>query len=914
MLGPDLTPQRFHEADSEWLRSFSLQDTKCLVVCRGPVRMEAFEIFQELGMREFGMLLSEKDSVVYPRCLAPEIRSLSFPANIHRVPDYMGAGQEEKIQRIAQIVEIARDHDYTHIFAGYGFMAEDADFIEAIEDAGIGFFGPSSSVIRRAGAKDEAKKLARSLNNAVIPGIDDISSRALMARVKDRKGLEGVAKEHGLDFNFDAAKAPEENAEDLLQLGYANTLELVTIEELQRAGERESEEIWAQYPGKRIRFKCIGGGGGKGQRVVSQPDEIAGAVMEILAEQKVTEPGSNRNFLIELNLETTRHNEIQVIGNGDWAVALGGRDCSIQMHEQKQLEFSLTSELLEDAAGRESGPRADTLAKDAQTLLAMERDAEAFGQGVGLDSVSTFECIVEGFDHFFMEMNTRIQVEHGVTELAYRLKFSNPNDSGEFFQVERLIEAMVLLSLHGKRLPRPEREPRHTSGAEIRVNATNSALQPHAGGMIRQWSEPIAHEIRDDQGIGTRNPDTGAFMYYNLAGAYDSNIALILSYGENREHNLERLSEILRSTELRGDDLETNIPVQYGLINWILGQDPMMKPNTRFLTHYLAAVGSLQIIAQDVDLDLASGQLLENAVNGDARKVIAAKETLLLRPLRRLLAAPHSLAGFIGRYQDRFWREEAGDFDFKVNPLEVLETLYHYLHMDFLPGKPASEMIWEDDRASLEGALEFYDEVRRLTRSENWSDVQGVLAQPECEAIAPGNPELWAQCQAAHAGYQAGLELLLVIARIGARSGFSDIRVGDDFEPIFPEQYGDPEIADPLIRALAPPPKASSNEILTPMGGAFYGREAPHLPLLAEEGMHFDEGQPLFIIEVMKMFNKIPAPFAGTVTRCVIENTEGAVVTKGQKIFEIEPDEVVVEESEEEIQERRQSVTLALLR
>ena len=152
-----------------------------------------------------------------------------------------------------------------------------------------------------------------------------------------------------------------------------------------------------------------------------------------------------------------------------------------------------------------------------------------------------------------------------------------------------------------------------------------------------------------------------------------------------------------------------------------------------------------------------------------------------------------------------------------------------------------------------------------------------------------------------------------MIARIGTRSGFTEIRVDDGFEPIFPDQYNDPEIQSGLIRNLAPPPKASANEILTPMGGAFYAREAPHLPVLAEEGMDFEAGQPLFIIEVMKMFNKITAPFAGTVTRCLIENADGAVVSKGQKIFEIEPDEVVVELSDDEIEERRRSVTLELL-
>ena len=78
---------RAHESDSEWIRSFDVSDIKCLVVCRGPVRKEAFDVFDEIGIREYGMLLSEKDSVVYPRCLAPELRDLRFPSNVHRVAD-----------------------------------------------------------------------------------------------------------------------------------------------------------------------------------------------------------------------------------------------------------------------------------------------------------------------------------------------------------------------------------------------------------------------------------------------------------------------------------------------------------------------------------------------------------------------------------------------------------------------------------------------------------------------------------------------------------------------------------------------------------------------------------------------------------------------------------------------------------
>ena len=97
------------------------------------------------------------------------------------------------------------------------------------------------------------------------------------------------------------------------------------------------------------------------------------------------------------------------------------------------------------------------------------------------------------------------------------------------------------------------------------------------------------------------------------------------------------------------------------------------------------------------------------------------------------------------------------------------------------------------------------------------------------------------------------------------------------------------------------------------MGGAFYAREAPHLPPLVEVGRHFDAGQPLFVIEVMKMFNKVLAPFSGTVTACLMEGRDGTVVAKGQTIFKIEPDVRVVPESESDRAARIRASTLALL-
>ena len=903
----------FHESEDDWVRGFGLDDLKILVVCRGPVRMEAFQVFDEAGVAEYGMLLSEKDSVVYPRCLAPELRAFRFPHNVHRVQDYMGVGQEEKLERIGEIVGIARDHGYTHVFAGYGFMAEDAEFVAAVEEAGIGFVGPSSRVIRRAGAKDEAKKLARGLGNAVIPGVDDISSRALLAKADGRKALEKLARQHDLEFDWDDARSPEENAEALLQAGYSATVELVTIADLEAAATEVCAGIWRDYPDHRIRFKHIGGGGGKGQRVVRNPGEIGAAVMDVLAESKVVEPGSNRNFLIELNIESTRHNEIQLIGNGEWCLSLGGRDCSVQMHEQKLVEVSLTKELLETEAERAAGRTREVLKGDQETLRHMEEEGERFGEATGLDSVSTFECIVSGFDHFFMEMNTRIQVEHGVTELAYRLRFRHPDDPQRYFDVEYLIEAMCLLARHGKRVPRPERVQRAVSGLEVRINATNAALQPHAGGVIRSWSRPIEGETRFDQGIGLRNPDTDSFVWYNLAGAYDSNVALLLCEGASRRENYERMAEILRRTELRGDDLHTNLPVHYGLIQWFLGRGVMAEPNTRFMQGYLAAVGALQKLVEDVDYGVAWRTLLERCPDDASRKVLAAKETLLLRPLARLFADPHVLGGFLGRFDGEFWQLRDGKVEFAENPVHMLQRLYHFLDLEVRPDEPPSEQIWEHDEEILRSAVEFYAEVEARTGVRSAADLDALFGGGPNADLTRGDAALWEPSVAAHRGFQLGLDLLLAIPRVGQRSRFLGITVDDGLQVVFPEEFRDSARAAELARALAPPPPAASDEIVTPMGGTFYAREAPHLPVLVAEGDHFEAGQPLFVIEVMKMFNKVTAPFAGTVVANEMEGKDGTVVQKGQRIFRIVPDERIEPESPEAQAARRRETTLALL-
>ncbi|MDH5671552.1 MAG: biotin carboxylase [Myxococcales bacterium] len=918
MLNREHLRQSYAENASPWVRSFHLSEIKCLIVCRGPVRKEAMDTFDAIGIAEYGILLSEKDSIVYPKCLAPELRDFRFPHNIHRVPDYMGAGAAEKQERIDEIIAIARDGRYTHLFAGYGFMAEDADFIEAVERAGLRFMGPASRVARAVGAKDEAKKLARGLGISVTPGVDNVSALALLRRCKNLKALEQLAAKHELGCELSAARELSDNAEALLQAGYGRGVELVTIEELQAEAARQCETIWSSHPEHRIRFKYIGGGGGKGQRVISKADEVAGAVMNVLAESKVVAAGANRNFLIELNIETTRHNEIQMIGNGQWCLSLGGRDCSVQMHEQKLLEISLTQEQLDEELehARAGGQKAriSVLEADRRALAEMEAEAEALGQAVQLDSVSTFEAIVEDARHYFMEVNTRIQVEHRVTEQAYVLRFDNPDDADDHFYVDSLIEAMALLSVHGPRLPRPTRVTRHRSGAEVRINATNQALQPHAGGIISTWSDPLPDETRDDQGIGIRNPDTGAFVYYRLAGAYDSNIALVITHGASRRENLERLAEILRRTELRGYDLQTNLQVHYGLLAWILGHDAMIKPNTQFMDRYLAAVGAIAGLTQDIDLALLWQKMLEAQQTNEARQLLRLKQTLLMRPVHELLQTPHLLAGFLGLHGGRLWRRDGGSVDFADNPVTMLERLYHFLHLDAGAGRPPSQAIWDHDQRILESAQGFYRDVHERLGTGSWPALREVLESEGAPPPAFGDePELWQRVRASHAGFQLGMELLLLLPRIGQAAGFFDIEVGEDLTVRFPDRLNDREQRAQLQRNLAPPPAASSDEVVTPMGGHFYSREAPHLPPLVQEGMRFEAGQPLFVIEVMKMFNRVSVPFSGRVLKVLLHDADGTIVQKGQPILKIEPDERIVVESPEQVAARRRAVTLALL-
>ena len=788
--------------------------------------------------------------------------------------------------------------------------------------SGLNFIGPCSGTVESAGRKDLAKRTALEVNVSVTPGIDNATTLTLLRLHPGEVELQAVIKKHSLKVSkalMNAASTLDEKAELVLDASYTKGIDLFSVDQLAETLAEEIGKIFRKNPDNRIRLKAIGGGGGKGQRILDAPVHYKGSaakklnqavkpvapmLREVLSEVKATGRGDNKNVLAEINIETVRHLEIQVIGNGDWCTTLGGRDCSVQMNEQKLLEVSVTVEELAEAIERTDNKAArKTLETDLKMLKEMEEEASRFGGAVGLDSVSTFECIIDRDSHYFMEMNTRVQVEHRVSELCYSLRFTNPDNSDDSFTVDSIVELMVLLARHGKKLPMPSRERREPASLEARMNATDRALKPHAGGVITKWSDTIEGEIRDDQGICLHNPDTDVFMKYHLAGAYDSNIALLLSTGSGRAESYAQMAEILRQTRLSGENLSTNVEFLYGLVSWLMGNNAEARPATNFVLPYLTAVGQLKALSDNIDIVHAYNAIQKYELEQDTdpayqlalKEIMTRKASLLERGINRLFAEPHYLSGWLALNQEHFTITKDG-VEWLSNPVRILANLYRYLNMDARDGVPALYAIWDHDEELLQEALEFYDGLEAEIGISDWQALEKALKGKRGKDVFGAR---LADVQAAHLGFQLGLDLLLILPYIGRKTGFFNLKVNSGLSVIIPERLRDRDTQEAAFKVLSPPPAISGNEITAPTGGMYYAREAPDRSAFIEAGQHFEVGDPLFIIEVMKMFNKVHAPFAGTVDKVLLD-TDATIIRKGQTIFKVTPDEEIVIESLDE--------------
>jgi len=364
-----------------------------------------------------------------------------------------GAAPAESYLKGDVLIAAALDSSAQGIHPGYGFLSENPEFVEAVEAAGLIFIGPSAKAIRAMGLKDAAKALMEEANVPVVPGY------------------------HGA--NQDAAFLAEQ----------------------------------AEVIGYPVLIKAVAGGGGKGMRLVEKPAEFADALAS--AQGEATTAFGNPDVLIEKYVTSPRHIEVQVFGDGEKAVHLFERDCSLQRRHQKVIEEA-------PAPGMTEEMRA-----------AMGDAAVRAAEAINYKGAGTIEFIVDGSDglrpdgFWFMEMNTRLQVEHPVTEAITGVD---------------LVEWQLRVA-SGEPLPKQQDEltiTGHSFEARIYAEDVPKGFLP-ATGTLSHLAFPV--EARIDSGV--RAGDT-------ISPWYDPMIAKLVVHGSTREIALKQLERALRWTDVGG--------------------------------------------------------------------------------------------------------------------------------------------------------------------------------------------------------------------------------------------------------------------------------------------------------------------------------------------------------------------------
>jgi len=342
------------------------------------------------------------------------------------------------------------------IHPGYGFLAENADFAQICLDHEIVWIGPSPDVIHSMGNKSEAKRTMKAAGCPVIPGSD-----GPVASLADVRKLAG---EIGLP----------------------------------------------------IMIKAVAGGGGKGMRLVTRPENLESGFEMARAEAEAA--FSNGDLYVEKAVFEPRHVEIQILGDGKGhCIHLGERDCSTQRRHQKLIEESPSP------------------AVDDELRLRMGSVAAQAAAALNYGSAGTVEFLLDRDRNFyFMEMNTRIQVEHPVTEMV----------TGMDLVKEQLKTAL------GEELPRQESVRWQGHAIECRINAENPerSFMPSPG-LITGLNIPGGPGIR---------VDTHVYQGYAIPPYYDSLIAKLIAWGRDRSEAITRMLRALDEFVIEG--VSTTIP------------------------------------------------------------------------------------------------------------------------------------------------------------------------------------------------------------------------------------------------------------------------------------------------------------------------------------------------------------------
>ena len=437
---------------------------KVLIANRGEIALRILRACREMGI-ETVAVHSKADADLKHVVLADESVCIG------------PAPSSESYLNMPAIISAAEVTNADAIHPGYGFLSENADFAERVEQSGFTFIGPRAETIRMMGDKVEAIKAMKAAGIPCVPGSDG-----------------------PLSTDPDEIRATAE------RIGYP------------------------------VIIKAAGGGGGRGMRVVRSADEVVDAVR--LTKTEARQAFGNDMVYMEKFLETPRHIEIQVLSDKHGnAIHLGERDCSLQRRHQKVMEEAPAPGITE----------AQRNAIGAVCVEACKR--------IGYHGAGTFEFLYENGEFYFIEMNTRVQVEHPVTEMVTGV---------DIVREQIRIAAGLPLSYTQDDIKV------RGHALECRINAENAKTFIPSPGRVTEFHAP--------GGLGVR-VESHLYDGYTVPPHYDSMIGKLITWGDTRQTAIARAKMALRELVIEG--ISTNIELHQDLL-----EDPVVNKGGMDI-HYL---------------------------------------------------------------------------------------------------------------------------------------------------------------------------------------------------------------------------------------------------------------------------------------------------------------------------------------
>ena len=432
--------------------------SKVLVANRGEIAIRVMRTLEELGVASVAVY-SEPDRD------APHVRRADEAYLLG------GGPPAESYLNVEKILEVIQQSGAEAVHPGYGFLAENAAFARACEEAGVVFIGPPADAIDAMGSKTRARELMKEAGVPIVPGTTD----------------------------------PVENPDD---------------------ARKVAAEVG--YP---VAFKAAGGGGGKGFRVAESEDDLEAAFEGAAREGEKF--FSDPTVYIERYLPDPRHVEVQVLADSQGNVVhLFERDCSVQRRHQKLIEES-------------PAPAVDPKLREQIGKIGTEA-----ARAVGYRSAGTIEGLLQDGEYFFLEMNTRVQVEHCVTEMVTGID---------------IVREQVRIAAGEELSFKQEDVVIRGHAIECRINAEDASKKfAPAPGRVTSYREPAGPFVR---------VDSGAEEGYEVLPLYDPMIAKLIVWDVDREASTRRMLRALDEYEIGG--LKTLIPFHQALLGteqWANGE------------------------------------------------------------------------------------------------------------------------------------------------------------------------------------------------------------------------------------------------------------------------------------------------------------------------------------------------------